>query len=287
MHSLALRARMGRVRKPSVNRSDGGIAMSEVDDRLAGDPVWELFPYAAHAHEKESHDARDYRRWFAVACLVAAAWLVYPPLAVVTFCLAVVAHDFRNGRQLARSIPDKAGGSVCARFAYAWCRVENGGDRLHAGIVVVPIWATLGDTRESAAGRSHSHAARNGRFRAIGRVDRASGLLTAYRTGMRIWIGDGENQAKTLLLSLIVMVFTVFMLGPYGLLAHPRRSTGRAGRSDNLRAVLGLLACLFVAPIVILVIFGWASRRILADRPGKFGSKVPTVGKWDFDDESR
>jgi hypothetical protein len=29
------------------------------------------------------------------------------------------------------------------------------------------------------------------------------------------------------------------------------------------------------------LILDWFARRIIADRPGKYGPKVPTVGKWD------
>ena len=85
--------------------------MNEVDDRLAGDPVWELFPSRAAGSARAPRRAR-YGRWLAVACLVAAIWLVSPALAVLVACLAIAAGDFRYGRQLARSIPDKAGGAV-------------------------------------------------------------------------------------------------------------------------------------------------------------------------------
>src|ERR1017187_1088906 len=93
--------------------------MNDPDDRLAGDPVWELFPYRTARPARGSRRVR-YGRWLAVACLVAASWLLSPSLAVVTACLAIAAVEFRNGRQLARSIPEKAGGMVCARFTYAW-----------------------------------------------------------------------------------------------------------------------------------------------------------------------
>ena len=91
----------------------GGVAMNEVDDRLVGDPVWELFPYSTPGPDQEARRAHKRLRWLAVAGLVAIEWLLYPPLAVVTACLAVAAPDFRPGRLLARSIPDKAGGTIC------------------------------------------------------------------------------------------------------------------------------------------------------------------------------
>ena len=44
--------------------------------------------------------------------------------------------------------------------------------------------------------------------------------------------------------------------------------------------VLAFFGCVFVGPLVILLVLDWISRRVIADRTGKFGPKVPTVGKW-------
>jgi hypothetical protein len=44
--------------------------------------------------------------------------------------------------------------------------------------------------------------------------------------------------------------------------------------------LFGLFGCMFGGPVIILVVLDWFSRRVVADRPGKFGAKVPTVGKW-------
>ena len=44
--------------------------------------------------------------------------------------------------------------------------------------------------------------------------------------------------------------------------------------------MLGLFGCMFGGPVIILLVLDWFSRRVVADRPGKFGAKVPTVGKW-------
>ena len=82
--------------------------MSEPDDRLVGDPVWELFPDPSPGHE--ARRSRRYLSWLAVAILIVVAWFLYPPLSVIVACLAVAARDFQTGRRLARSIPDKAGG---------------------------------------------------------------------------------------------------------------------------------------------------------------------------------
>ena len=44
--------------------------MSETDDRLAGDPVWELFPDPATDHEDRR--SRRYMPWLVVAILMGA-----------------------------------------------------------------------------------------------------------------------------------------------------------------------------------------------------------------------
>ena len=86
--------------------------MNELDDRLAGDMVWELFP-DREARTREGIPAPVRAVLIAGACLVAAAWPVSRALAVLIACLAVSAADFRKARRLARSIPEKAGGSIC------------------------------------------------------------------------------------------------------------------------------------------------------------------------------
>src|SRR3954449_7405549 len=87
--------------------------MIEPDDRLAGDPVWEMFP-------STDQPPRSRRFRYGLAVLIVVAWFLWPPLSVTLACLAAGLKDFRTGRQLARSIPDKAGGRVCSLFAYAW-----------------------------------------------------------------------------------------------------------------------------------------------------------------------
>ena len=95
-----------------------GVAMNEPDDRLVGDPVWELFPDPSPGHEAQR--TRRYLSRLAVAVLIVVAWFLYPPLSVAVTCLAVAARDFQTGRRFARSIPDKAGGGICSLFSYAW-----------------------------------------------------------------------------------------------------------------------------------------------------------------------
>src|SRR4051812_39377011 len=90
--------------------------MMEPDDRLAGDPVWELFPSAPPRAPRPHR----FRHGAAVAILVAVSWWLHPVLSVIAVCLAAALKDIRTGWQLARSIPDKGGGGICALFSYAW-----------------------------------------------------------------------------------------------------------------------------------------------------------------------
>ena len=83
--------------------------MHEPDDRLVGDPVWELFPAPA-----EARPSRRIGRWATVALVVAGVWAVAPSLAVAVACLAASVGEFREGQRLRRAIPEKAGGDICA-----------------------------------------------------------------------------------------------------------------------------------------------------------------------------
>ena len=89
--------------------------MDEMDDRLAGDPVWELFTHPLPDRHKKPR-ARHYRRWLVVAGLIAAGLVPVSALGRSDGLLAVAAQDFRTGRQLARSIPSKAGGTICTVY---------------------------------------------------------------------------------------------------------------------------------------------------------------------------
>jgi hypothetical protein len=47
-------------------------------------------------------------------------------------------------------------------------------------------------------------------------------------------------------------------------------------------APLAVLVSVTVAgPVAILLVLDWLSRSVVADRPGTFSPRVPTVGKWD------
>ena len=117
----------------------------------------------------------------------------------------------------------------------------------------------------------------------ISAISTASGLVRAYRSGMRVWVGEGVNQARTLLLGMLIVGFAVAVLGPMG--AWLAAVAPHARDSDDVIRVsvtVGAMFCLmFIGPVVMLLVLDWLSRRVVADRPGKFGPKVPTVGKWD------
>jgi len=252
--------------------------MNEIDDRLAGDPVWELFPYSEAGPVPRSRRAR-FGRWLAVACLVAATWLFSPSLAVVTACLAIAAVDFRNGRQLARSIPDKAGGSVCARFTYAWGAWKLG----LTALVFMFATAVLGRKQsEVPPGLLASLLLFTGGY-LLSATLTAAGLVRAYRSGMRVWVGQGVNQARTLLLAMLIVGFSVAVLGPIGIwLAASAPYATNSGDVFRVSVTVGAtLGLTLVGPFVMLLILDSVCQRVVADRPGKFGPKVPTVGKWD------
>jgi hypothetical protein len=253
--------------------------MNEVDDRLAGEPVWELFPGTAPPPARRSLNARNCRRWLAVVCLIAFCWLVFSPLAVITACLAVSFRDFRTGRQLSRSIPDKAGGTICARFAFAWGAWKLG----LAGFLLIFVFAiglaTAGERLDLIMGLSTSVFLWMSGF-TLSALFTAAGLVKAYRTGMRVWIGEGVNQARTLMLGMLIVSFTFVILGPL-CLGLVGRHPGAGGSNDaDLPFLIGLMVSMFAGPVSILLVLDWLSRRVVADRPGKFGPKVPAVGKW-------
>ena len=118
----------------------------------------------------------------------------------------------------------------------------------------------------------------------ISTVLTAAGLFKAIRSGMRVWIGEGMNQARTLMLASLIVVFTLCVLIPLTLVMMAG-STG-VGRGPTLPPLalvgfLGFLGSASVGPIVILTTLDRIGRRVLAEQPGKFGAKSPTLGKWD------
>jgi hypothetical protein len=251
--------------------------MDETDDRLAGDPIWELFPDRVGTAPRESRLARG-GRWLAGACVVAVAWLLSPPLAVLTACLAVSAGDFRNGRQLARSIPDKAGGRICARFTYAWGAWKFG----LTAFAFMLATAILGRKQSDVPpGFVASLLLFMAGF-VLSASFTAAGLARAYRYRMRVWVGEGVNRARLLLLGMLTAGFTVAVLGPLGVwLAASAPHASNSGDVLRVSVMVGVMFGLMLGGgFVTLLILDWVSRYVVADRPGKFGPKVSAVGKW-------
>src|SRR5262249_37441691 len=137
------------------------------------------------------------------------------PLAVVTACLSVAARDFRRGRQLARSIPSKAGGTICARFAYAWGAWKLGvaGFVLMLVFVVGGLLASTTKGRDPPSGFMAAMLCWMGGF-TLSAALTALGLLAVHRSGMRVWIGEGVNRAGTLLLGMLMVGFVLLVVVP-------------------------------------------------------------------------
>jgi hypothetical protein len=253
--------------------------LNEIDDRLAGDPVWELFPRPYPGPDRRFLDAQDCQRSLAVSCLIVSGWLLLPLSAVVTACLAVSFRDFRTGRQLALSIPDKAGGSIRARFAYAWGAWKVG----LAGFLLIFVFAiglaALGERSNLIMGLSTLVLLWVSGF-TLSVVLTAAGLVKAYRTRRRVWIGEGVNQARTLLMGMLIVAFTFVVIGPMCIRLAPSLPRQNGTPGPELQFLLGLLVSMFAGPVAMLLVLDWLSRRVVADRPGKFGPKVSTVGKW-------
>jgi hypothetical protein len=258
--------------------------MNETDDRLVGDPVWELFAHPTPGPAQPASRIRRYGPWLFVAGLIALGWFLFPPLAVVTACLAVAARDFRQGRQLARSIPSKAGGTICARFRYAWGAWKLGMTAIVLMVASVAIWPpTKSPPTKSAAEPLEAFVAALllvmvGFMLSAGWT--AMGLRAAYRSGMRVWIGEGVNRAGTLFLGMLLVGYTLGVLGPICFWLSGQFPRASDSHMDPILASMMFFGCLLVGPIILLVILDGISRRVIADRPGKFGPKVPTVRKW-------
>jgi hypothetical protein len=251
--------------------------MMETDDRLAGDPVWELFPSAP----LQAPRPRRFRYGLAVAILVAVSWRLHPVLSVSVACLAAAWKDIQTGRRLARSIPDKAGGDICALFSYAWGAWKCGAAAFAMMFVGIPIYAVLGKMNDLLPALFALELFWIAGF--IGSaILTAAGLVKAFRSGMRVWIGEGINQARTLMLGMLMVGFTFAVLLPMCFLLSVKAPRAADADKGILPFLLGLYTFIIGGPVVILIILDWLSRRVVADKPGKFGPKVPTVGKWNW-----
>jgi hypothetical protein len=248
--------------------------VNEVDDRLAGDLVWELFPTRSGGHEPEPLEVR-LLRWALLACLVAAAWWLAPPLGVVTACIGIAAPDFHHAWKITRCIPDKAGGTIIALFACAWGAWKSGLTAVVFLFLSLILWRKQSDVPPAFVTSVLMFA---GGY-LLSAVLTAVGLVRAYRTAMRVWVGEGANRARTLLLGMLIVGFTIGVLGP---LFVWLAKGGPAQRDSPLQAFVVLAAVLgleIIGPIIMLFIVDWLSRHVVADSPSKLGPKVSAVGK--------
>jgi hypothetical protein len=247
------------------------------DDRLAGDPVWELFPKSGPGPSEATAGRRLDSPWAWGACaavLVVLGLVVFPPLAVATAALAVAWKDFVRGRRIARFSPDRAVGMVSSRFTYGW-----GLWKLGMAAVVLMFVAVAFVAKEKTPPSGFVAAALLVMLGFTGSaVATASGLYAAFKNGLRVWVGEGVNQARTLLKSMLLVAFVVGILMPSLLMIPAPGPRGAGGEVPYF--LFWIFGMMFGAPVVLLVVLDWMTRRVVADRPGKFDTKVPTVGKW-------
>jgi hypothetical protein len=248
--------------------------MQEPDDRLVGDLAWELFPTLTSVPE-----ATRLRRFLIVIgglLLVALTWLLSPTLAVVLACVGIAWSDVQAGRRLVKTVPDKTGGKICALFSYAWAALKAGTAAFVLFVVCIPIGVL---SKDPPAGFGIAMLLWLGAFSCSAFLT-AAGMVKALRSGMRIWIGRGVNQARTLFLAMLIVGFTFFVLMPmFVLLALNMPRPGHVALGIAL-AMLVELGVGLAGPVGMLLILDRICTRVLAERPGKFGPTVPTVGKW-------
>lgn len=248
--------------------------MHDLDSTLAEDFDWALFP-------QDEHHVSPVRRWFRrleFGFVVVLTWFISQPLAVVLACLAISFRDFRTARVSSRMTPDPAASRICWLFACAWGMWKLGAMAFGLMFVVIAqAYANHEDQHVPAAFVTAILLWLAG-FGASAALT-AAGLVKAFRSEMRVWIGEGINQARTLLMSMLIAGFALLVMMPTfvflpGILPRPA-----AQSEPGLLFTTGFLGCLFGAPVAILVILDLLARRIVAAHPGKFGPKVPSVGK--------
>ncbi|AMV40184.1 hypothetical protein [Planctomyces sp. SH-PL62] len=249
--------------------------MNHSDSTLAEDFDWALFPQEA--------TVSPLKRWvlgLEVSSVVVLTWLVYQPLAVVLACLAISFREFRRARVSARAIPDKAAAWISSLFGYAWAAWTLGVAACATFFVLGVINVTVVHDRGMPAGAGTAMLLAPCGFLAALTLT-AAGLVMAIRSGLRIWIGEGMNQARTLLLGLLILLFTVFGIGPLLVLLSANIDRNSGPGIGAFISWVGLLAATFAGPIAILIVLDRISRRVLASHPGTYGPKVPSLKKWD------
>jgi hypothetical protein len=115
---------------------------------------------------------------------------------------------------------------------------------------------------------------------ALSAILTAWGLLAAFRSGMRIWVGEGVNRARALFLGMLLVGSIFVVLVPLCSWMITRNPRAGDGVGDDLAETLAFFGCWLAGPLGIVLVLDWVCRRVIADRPGKFGAKVPAVGKW-------
>jgi hypothetical protein len=253
--------------------------MNETDDRLAGDPVWEHFAQLSPAATLGVSRARRFGRWLLAAGLIVLGWCVFPPLAIVTACGAIAARDFRTCRQRARSHPKEAGRRICARFRYAWGALKVAATAFAMTFLTIGVTAHVRRVRDDFSTLVAWFALTLGGL-IVSAGFTALGIAGAYRSGMRVWIGEGVNQARTLFISMLLVVFTFTVIGPICSWLVGRFPRASQSPEFDYPGVVAFCVCWFLGPFGILLIVDWISRHVVAEGPSKFGPKVPTVGKW-------
>jgi hypothetical protein len=253
--------------------------MNELDDRLAGDAVWELFARPAPSSAREDGRAYIPPRWVILGSLIGVGVLLSPPLAVATACLAMAIGDLRIGLRLGRSIPDRAGRKICARFRYAWGAWKVGG----AGFLMMFVSLAVFASRPNRPGPPPEFVTAAvcwlGGF-LLSAAWTCWGMATAWRSGMRVWIGEGVNRARMLLMSMLIVAFTLAVVIPMCLSLGFIAPATAYHRGEEVLVLLMIFLCNFAGPVGILLVLDAIARRVVAALPGKFGPKVPTVGKW-------
>lgn len=251
--------------------------MWESDDRLAGDPVWELFQPA-----QDTRTGPPWPRWAVVAVAVGLGLWLDPAIAVVIVCLSVARDDFLRAYQARRSVPDTSAARVSARFSCGWGLWKMGITAFVLFFATIPLVAA-GRRGELPSSSATAIVLWMGGFAASALVT-ASGLFIAIRNGMRVWVGQGVNQARTLLLTMLVVAFTVAVLVPLMILfTDPGRRPVPVGppvAGEDLWFTVPFILCMFVVPAALLFLLDAIARRVIADTPTKFGPKVAAVGKW-------
>jgi hypothetical protein len=249
--------------------------MDDYDRSLAYDFDWALFPH----EEPGGSRARRWGRRLEVAFIVVLTWFVAQPLSIVLACAAVGSGEFLEGRRRAKSIPDRAASRICLLFTYAWGTWTLGVAGIAAFFVIAALNVSLMGYEEFPAGAATALLLAPCGF-LVAMLLTAAGLVQALRSGLRIWIGEGMNQVRTLLLGQLIILFMVFAIFPILVLL-----VGDFPRNGDPGTVVKsswgvLMVALFAGPVAILIILDRIGRRIIASHPGKFGPKVPSVGKW-------